>query len=194
MLNTINIERLKRGDRKEFQEFFESFYPKLMALACRFVDENTAKDLVQEIFTEFWENKKDLKVENLQSYLFKCLQNNCLNHLKHQMVVEEYEAHVSIAEARLAFWSEKTDANDVLKHVINQDIREIIESSANKLTPKCRQAFYLCYFHDMSHKQIAEVMNISSRTVETHIRQAILFLRTDLKDLFILLLAFTIRH
>ena len=44
----------------------------------------------------------------------------------------------------------------------------------------------------MSHKQIAEVMGISTRTVETHIRQAVHFLRTDLKDLFIVLLLFSL--
>lgn len=190
---TIDIEKLRQGDEKVFQVFFEYFFPKLMGLACRFVDEHTAKDLVQEVFTTFWENKNKLDVENLQSYLFKCIQNNCLNYLKHQMVVDEYEAHVRMAEARLAFWSEKTDSNDVMRQVIEQNIHEIIETSVTKLPPKCREVFYLCYFHDMSHKQIAEIMNISPRTVETHIRQAIHFLRTDLKDLFILFLLFAVR-
>lgn len=188
MPTIIDIETIKQGDKKAFQHFFKYFYPKLMVLACRFVDENTAKDLVQEVFISFWENKKTSAIGNPRSFLFKCLQNQCLNHIKHQMIINEYETHVRIAEARLAFWSEKTDANDVMKHVINQNIREIIELSAQKLPPKCREAFILCYFKDMSHKQISETMGISLRTVETHIRQAINFLRVDLKDLLLLYL------
>lgn len=50
-----------------------------------------------------------------------------------------------------------------------------------------RQAFRLAYFHDMSRKEIAEIMGISPRTVEGHIRQALAFLREDLKGLFLLI-------
>ena len=173
----IDIEKVRKGDHAAFKTFFECFYPKLMALACRFVDEQVAKDLVQEVFTSYWEQKKVIQPDNIQSFLFKWLQNSCLNHIKHQMIVDEYESCVRIAEARIAFWGESTDSNDVLKSVINQDLREIIELSVNKLPPKCAQAFRLAYFHDISHKEIAEIMGISPRTVEGHIRQALAFLR-----------------
>ena len=163
----IDIEKVRKGDHAVLlNHFFECFYPKLMALACRFVDEQVAKDLVQEVFTSYWEQKKVIQPDNIQSFLFKWLQNSCLNHIKHQMIVDEYESCVRIAEARIAFWGESTDSNDVLKSVINQDLREIIELSVNKLPPKCAQAFRLAYFHDISHKEIAEIMGISPRTVE----------------------------
>lgn len=161
-----------------------------MALACRFVDENVAKDLVQEVFVSYWEQKKVIEADHIQSFLYKWLQNSCLNHIKHQMVVGEYEARVRIAEARIAHLNEVSDFNDVLKQVMDQDLREIIEQSVKKLPPKCAQAFRLCYFHDMSHKEIAEVMDISPRTVEGHIRQATKFLRADLRDILTLVLMF----
>ena len=183
----IDIEKVIKGDHVAFRTFFECLYPKLMSLACRFVDEQVAKDLVQEVFTSYWEQKKNIQADNIQSFLFKWLQNSCLNHIKHQMIVDEYESRVRIAEARIAFWSESTDSNDVLRSVINQDLREIIELSVNKLPPKCAQAFRMAYFHDISRKEIAEIMEISPRTVEGHIRQALSFLREDLKDLFMLI-------
>lgn len=190
-MNTlIDINKVKEGDHTAFKNFFECFYPKLMAIACRFVDEQVAKDLVQELFATYWEQKKMVQAENIHSFLYKWLQNSCLNYLKHQMVVDEYEARVRIAEARIAFLDETSDANDVLKHVINQDLREIINISVNKLPPKCAQAFRLCYFHDISRKEIAEIMDISPRTVEGHIQQAVAFLRKDLKDLFLFIFMF----
>lgn len=192
MKDSIDIEKLKQGDKKSFRLFFECFYPKLMALACRFVDEHTAKDLVQEVFVSYWEQKNDIEANNIYSFLCKWIQNNCLNYLKHQMVVEEYERRVRLAEARLAFISEKTDTNEVLQEIISQDIREVIETSLHKLPPRCREVFCLYYFQDVSHKEIAERLHISVRTVETHIRQAVLFLRKDLKHAFLLLLFFYI--
>lgn len=163
-----------------------------MALACRFVDEQAAKDLVHDTFTTYWEKKQQIEAQNLQSFLYKCLQNSCLNYLKHQCVVEEYEAKMRIAKARIDFLCESTDHSEEFKQIQDQNLHEIIESSVCKLPPRTAEAFRLCYYHDLSHKEIANAMNISPRTVETHLRQAILFLRDDLKDMSLLLAAFTL--
>lgn len=190
-MDSIDINKIKQGDYVAFRSFFEFFYPKMMAMACRFVDEQAAKDLVHDTFTTYWEKKKEIDAQNLQSFLYKSLQNNCLNYLKHQRVVEEYEARMHIAKARIDFLCERTDSNDVFKQIQDRDLREIIELSVSKLPPRTAEAFRLCYYHDLSHKEIAVAMNISARTVETHIRQAILFLREDLKDISLLLAAFS---
>lgn len=186
----IDMTKVKEGDPVAFRNFFECFYPKLMALACRFVDEQVAKDLVQEVFASYWERKKAIEATNIPAFLYRWLQNDCLNYLKHQMIADEYEARIRIAEGRLAFWNNRTDGNDVLKQFIDRDLREIIEISVNKLPPKCAQAFRLCYFHDLSHREVADVMNISVRTVDGHIHQALTALRKDLKHLFLLLFMF----
>lgn len=185
-----DFAKIKSGDRKEFRKFFEFFYPKLMSFACRFVDEAEAEDLVQDIFTSYWENMEEIDASNIESYFFRWLQNRCLNSLKHQKVVGDYESKVRIAEARLRFWQEHTDHNPIFSKLDKQEIRREIESSIEKLPPKCAQAFRLFYFHDVSQKEIAEVMGISVRTVEGHIHNALKHLREDLKGkslLFVLL-------
>lgn len=186
----LDIHKIKEGDQAAFKSFFECFYPKLMALACRFVDEHAAKDLVQDVFASYWEQKKSIEADNIQSFLYKWVQNRCLNYLKHQMVVEEYEARIRIAEARITFLYDRTDTNDVLKQVIDKDLRGLIENSVKKLPPRTAEVFRLCYYHDLPHKEIAKVLDISPRTVESHIRHAVLFLREDLKDLLLLFTAF----
>lgn len=187
----FDIKRIREGDEQAFRHLFVALYPGLKALACRFVDEQTAEDLAQEVFLTYWEQKQKVEVDEIRSYLFRCIQNSCLNHLKHCLVVEEYESKVRVAEARLAWMGEQSDENDVIKSVVARDIDGLVNASIDKLPPKCAQAFRLCYFRDMSHKDIAETMNISHRTVEGHIRQAVLFLREDLRPLFILLLGFS---
>ena len=190
MEDVVDIEQVRGGDPVAFKRFFECYYPKLMSLACRFVDEQVAKDLVQEVFVTYWKQKEMIEADNMKSFLYKWLQNSCLNYIKHQMVVDEYQARVRIAEARIAFLNEMTDNNDVLKRIINQDLREIIELSVNKLPDKCAQVFRLCYFEDLSRKEVAEQLGVSPRTVEGHIHQALTFLRTDLKDLLVLIFMF----
>jgi RNA polymerase sigma-70 factor (ECF subfamily) len=186
----IDIYKLKQGDQETFRLFYTYFYPKLKAFACRFMDEDTAEDIVQEVFVSYWVQKHKIQADNIHSYLLKWTQNRCLNHLKHRIMVEEYELQVRLAESRMIFFDHMMDTNDAFKQVYSRDLRELVEKTINKLPPKCAQAFRLCYFHYLSHKEIAEVMEISSRTIEGYIQQAIHALRKDLKNLFMLIFMF----
>lgn len=190
MIRSIDIDKLQKGDTKAFHSFFTDFYPKLMAFACRFVEQQTAGDLVQDVFLIYWEQRKTIQTDNIHAFFYKTLKNKCLDYLKHQAVVDDYEARVRVAEKRIAFIEETTDINEVFLSVVNQDIREQIEASVDKLPEKCAQVFRLCYFHDIPQKEVAGIMDISLRTVESHIRRAVLFLRDDLSKLFLLIFMF----
>ncbi|MDR1381368.1 MAG: RNA polymerase sigma-70 factor [Tannerella sp.] len=185
-----DIEKIKSGDDVAFRRFFECFYPKLTALACRFVDDATAQDIVQDVFASWWEKKHEIDADRIGPYLYKWTQNLCLNHIKHQTVVKEYEARVRIAEARIEYLNNISDFSDVLKAITDNDIKEQIEASIKKLPPQSAQIFRLCYFGEMTHREIADGMQLSVRTVEWHIRRSILFLRKDLKDLLMLAFMF----
>lgn len=182
----------RKGDAKVFQQLFEKYYPKLKALACRFVNEQTAEDMTQEVFIDYWENRKTVNTEYIYTYLNKCLQNKCLNYLKHKKVVEQYAARklaaeTRIAEVRISYLNHAPDFdNETMKQLIAKDLKERIANSVDKLPPKCAQAFRLCYFHDLKHKEIAGIMKISTRTVETHIRNAMSELRVSLQDILLI--------
>lgn len=164
-----------------FRRLFESFYPKLMTLARRYVDEQTSKDIVQEVFVSYWEKQNEFQAENLHSFLFKWVQNKCIDHIKHQMVEEDYASRVRVADERKKYIDQTTDHNDILGAIMSDELREIIETSVNKLPPKCKEVFKLNFFHEMTYKQIGIVLNISHRTVEKHIYKAIAYMREDLK-------------
>jgi RNA polymerase sigma-70 factor (ECF subfamily) len=186
----IDMEKVRQGDKAAFRDFFVCLYPRLMALACRFVDEDAASDVVQDVFASYWERKHTIEADNIQSFLFKWVQNHCLNYLKHRAVVEEYEAQVRLANARILFLDSMSDSSDTFLQLMHRNLREVVEESIRKLPPKCAEAFRLCYFEDMSHREIAEAMHISPRTVEGHIRQAILFLRDELRHIWIIAMMF----
>lgn len=190
MIKSIDIDKLQKGDTEVFHNFFADNYPQLMAFACRFVEPQTAEDLVQDVFLLYLEQRKNIQTDNIQAFFYKALKNKCLDHLKHLAVVDNYESRIRIAERRVAFIEETTDINEVFSFVANQDIREQIETSVDKLPERCAQAFRLCYFHDISQKEVADIMNISLRTVESHIRRAVLFLRNDLNKLFLFFFMF----
>lgn len=186
----IDIEKVKKGDPKAFQKLFQVFYPKLMSYASRFVDEHTAEDLVQELFTSYWEKKDRINADNILAFMYKWLNNSCLNYLKHQAVVDAYEAKIRLAEQRAASMELFLEQNDIFKQMVSQDIRNMVQLSLKKLPPRCAEAFELCYLQDMTYKEVAEKMQLSQRTVETYIYQAINFLRTELHNILLSLLMF----
>lgn len=189
--NTSAIwKKIKAGDPEAFHRFYVLSYPKLRAFACRFVDVETSEDVVQEVFVSFWEKKATLQIEDIQPYLYKWLQNCCLNHLRSCTTEKEYMSRLAIAQARIDHLESQKDGNDILTELFKRDLRSVIDAAADKLPPKCAQVFRYCYWEEMSHKEIAEKMGISVRTVETHIRNAVLFLREELKDTLFLFFMF----
>ena len=177
----IDLEKVKQGDPDAFRAFFAFLYPKLKALACRFVDEETAEDVTQDVFTSYWERKHLIQADNIYSFLFKWLQNDCLNRLRHQTVVEAYEERMRLAEARKTYWDRQLETNDLLRRLIDKDLLETIELAVKKLPPKRAEAFRLCYYWNMSYKEVAAMLQISPRTVEGHIHAALTFLRSKLR-------------
>lgn len=187
-VNTIDINKVQKGDETEFRLLFNIFYPRLMSVACRFVPEYIAEDIVQSVFVMYWEQKAVLIPNAIHSFLYKCTQNNCLDYLKHQSVVLGHEEEMRLAEERIAFQLQGSDVNELWNEVVERDIKQLLETSIAKLPPKCRQAFELSYFNEMTYREIAEVMHISPRTVEEHVQKATKFLRADLKEILFCLL------
>lgn len=181
----FDMNLLREGNPAVYKKFFTYYYPKLMGFACRFVDRSTAEDIVQEVFLYVWENREVMQLTRPLSFLFKNVQNKCLNYLKHKMVVESYEAEIRIAKKRLLYIMETTDGNAVYSRVIEQDVSAILKQALEKLSPKCAKACYLYYFRDYSVKEIAEILEVSPRTVEGYFYRALITLRKELKDILL---------
>ena len=73
---SIDINKVQKGDETEFRLLFNLFYPRLMSVACRFVPEHIAEDIVQSVFVMYWDHKSALITNAIHSLLYKCKQNN----------------------------------------------------------------------------------------------------------------------
>ena len=95
----------------------------MMAFACRFVSEEVAEDMVQDVFVMYWEKRASMSPDSIRSFLFKCTQNQCLNFLKHQNVVRDWEDNV-----RLAIWLKNVSLS-IRKHrtTVSRGITWLIE-------------------------------------------------------------------
>ncbi|MDR1813972.1 MAG: RNA polymerase sigma-70 factor [Tannerella sp.] len=184
----VDIEKIRQGDEAAFKVLYTSLFPKLTAWASRFVCEDDALDIVQDVFADFWEKRATLEVNDLKKFLSKWVRNNCLNYLKHRAVEKEYAARMLIEFARDEYQASLSDDNEVFNELVNKDLREKIEAALTKLPARCAEVVRLRIFHDLEHKDIAKKLKIKDRTVESHFRNAAIKLRDDLKDLLTIML------
>lgn len=178
--NNYLLSAIQRGDQKAFDTLFRKYYPTLCAYGHRFVDLEDAEEIVQDSLLWIWENRENLIIEiSLSSYLYKMIYRKALNKL----------AHIDAAQrANTQFYEEmKEMLQDTDIYQIEELTQQIKDAIAN-LPESYREAFVMHRFQDMSYKEIAEILEISPKTVDYRIQQALKQLRLDLKDYLPLLL------
>ena len=166
-----------------FERLYFDMQPRMFAFSRKFIeDREVARDIIQEIFFEFWENRlvTDIKT-SVNAYLFKVLHNKCLNHIRDSKIRGRYVSYVDIKlrEAELLFFDEDQES---YKSIFLKEIEEIFNASIENLPEGCREVFILSRNQGLSNKEIADQLNISVRTVENQIYRALKILKTNLKD------------
>jgi RNA polymerase sigma-70 factor (ECF subfamily) len=172
----------------EFNYLFEKYYPGLLFYATQFLCEEEARDVVQDVFMDLWKKKETIIVgDKIQAYLYRMVYSHCINILNHKKVELKYsEATIELYNQKKEFY-ESEENNEIIRKLENNELNNIIEAAINELPDKCKEIFKLSYLHCLKNKEIAEIMNISQRTVETHRYNALKILREKLKYLFSLL-------
>lgn len=176
------LSKLQQGDKKAFNVLFRKYYPTLCAYAHRFVDLEDAEEIVQDVMLWLWENREILLIESsLSQYLLKMIYHRALNRIAQKEV--KYRADTLFYEKNQAM------IYDVDFYQI-EELTKRIHTAIAALPESYREAFIMHRFKDMSYKEIAELLNISTKTVDYRIQQALKLLRKELKEFLSLALIF----
>ncbi|NPA36612.1 MAG: RNA polymerase sigma-70 factor [Chlorobi bacterium] len=167
------LYKLKKGDKDSFNYIFNKHYREMVLFAIGFVeDRDKAEDIVQSVFLKLWENRNKININiSLRSYLFKTVQNKCLDLIKHTNV--KNKAKEDIIANTQAFSED---------NIASYDLIEKLEESINTLPDTVKRIFTMSRFEDKKYKEIAQELSISVKTVEANIGKALKILRENLKD------------
>ncbi|MGQ7871011.1 RNA polymerase sigma-70 factor [Sunxiuqinia sp. sy24] len=159
-------------------QVFLQYSEPLFYFALKFVDEELAKDVVQDVFFKLWEDKSLTVKSSVSGLLFTMVRNKCLQHLEKQKVRSRYEetASIDLRQDEICFYS--TGASSLIQQELQEQLQQVID----QLPEKCREVFVLSRFHDKRHKEIAAELGISIKMVEKHISRALKVIRIELKD------------
>ena len=177
----VLFEKIQAGDVKAIDILFMRYYPLLCANAKQFVDFDDGQEIVQDVMVWFWENSSMQVIESSpKNYLFRAVKNRCLtlinrNELKQRVVSSMYE-------------NQQSQYEDPDFYIVEELTRNI-ENALSRLPETYREAFEMNRFQSMTYNEIVEKLNVSSKTVDYRIQQALKLLRVELKDYLPLLMA-----
>lgn len=166
------LESVRNGDERAFEQLFRALYAPLCGYATKLLGtSNDAEEVVQAVFFKLWERRSDLNIEtSFKAYIYRAVHNACLNQLKHEKVKQQYAAHVKATQV-------EGIADDVLEQ---KELEQEIGRAIAQLPEKCREVFELNRSEGLKYKEVAQLLNISEKTVENQMGKALKLLRGKL--------------
>jgi RNA polymerase sigma-70 factor (ECF subfamily) len=182
------IRLIQKGDQAAFAEIYQRHWDLLYFHALKLLKNgDDAKDVLQEVFTTLWNNAASIAIHtDLKGYLFTAVRNRVLNLIRDNKVYERY----------LQLFAHYLDKHrvDTVEKIQEEELVAAIEQIIASLPPKMRQVFELSRNEQLSHRQIAQYLQISEGTVKRQISNALQHFRTRLDKPESLVIILSILH
>ena len=178
------LAKLRESEHSALTEIYNRYWKYLYQSSFRILqDHDKCADVIQEVFVNLWEIRSKLFIKlSLKSYLYAAVKYEVLRQLRKQVINDDILDFIDTL---------KDNSNEELMEYkeLQQQIDQIIE----ELPSRCQEVFKLSRLEHLTHKEIAEKLAISTKTVEYHIANALVYLRSQLGktlsiELFILFL------
>ena len=170
----------EQEELRVYEELFRSNYQRLCQRVHRITrDADAAEDIVQEVFVNFWNSEKRQHIATPEAYLYRAALNKALNYASSQKRRTELETEYR-EQQPLSVSSADQD-------IQLQELQSKIQQHIAALPPMCQKVFLLSRYEEMSHKEIADFLSISTNTVDNHIKKALSVLRKVLLSLLLVL-------
>lgn len=170
-----------------FEKLFrENFTPLCTFCQFRFgFEPDQAKDIVHAGFLKLWETDASLSsVQPIVPYLYKIVANLCLDTIKHRKIKQQHELRVLQKDRRAV--SGNSFEGVELKQLVAE-----INQAVTGMPEQMRKVFTLCRYEGLKYTEVASLLNMSVKTVETHMSRALARIRLKLAAYLVLVIIFT---
>ena len=161
-------QAIKSSNSAAFKTLYFRHYESLYNFVWyRTYSAELAKDILQETFTRLWQNRKKLNVnKSIKAYLYRIANNLIIDYNRKNTSKRSYLSKL-----------ERENYSDNEQFI---DTELSLKTALDNLPEKLRTVFTLSRYQGLKYSEIAEVCNISIKTVEKWMSQALQLLREEL--------------
>jgi RNA polymerase sigma factor (sigma-70 family) len=163
-LDATLLQQIKDDDQSAFDIIFERYWKKLYQTAlARLDDDETAQDIVQEIFIKIWQRRKNLEIHtSLENYLQSAVRFGVISHFRSK---KASELQLQNALERINFLEDSVASlTDYL------ELEKTLENAVNVM-PEMLKKVYLLRSENHSIKAIAGELGLADQTVKNYIAE-----------------------
>lgn len=184
MTKTPNISSLNKDT---FEKLFKEYFKPLTSFAFKFVkDVDDAKSIVHDVFMKIWEKKDEIDMsKSVKSYLFTSVNNRSLNFIRDNKKFTNEELIMDMQH------DEHWEPENAMSA---EEIQKKVDATLESISPKVKQVFEMSRNEGLKYKEIAEKLDISVKTVETHMSTALKALRENLKEYLTVIVLFLLSN
>jgi len=170
------FDKIKNNNQKAFEELFNLYYQNLCDFSFLMINNKScAEEIVADVFANIWIKRKKIKInKNVKSYLFRSTKNTTISYLRKRKnnieIIEEDQLNVFNA------------GSIPDEQIINKETYLKLIKLLNIIPERSREVFILHRFNGFKYRDIAEILEISIKTVEKHMTKSLKLLRETYKN------------
>lgn len=165
---------LKNGERWAFREIFETYQKRLYYFVFSITKSNFAtEDILQEVFVKVWMKRETINLScSFDSFIYTITRNHTYNHLRGIASRESLKKEVC---RNLKHYNRQTEDSILLA-----EYQDIVNDILESIPVKKRSIFILSKQQGKSNQEIADLLNISPKTVKNHLWKTLQLIRVQL--------------
>lgn len=162
-----------------YKKLFMLLFPSVKRfVGCLVKSSHFAEEIAADVMITLWRNRKDLiEVRNIMVYSFVIAKNLSLNFLKK----ESGRRIVSLDDVDVSLETDNITPEQIL---ISDELKNRLNQSVDALPPRCKIIFKLVRQDGLSYKEVAEILDVSVKTVDAQLVIAIKKLSENVKKEF----------
>lgn len=170
------LRALGDSDKKAFAMLYNMYAGKCLSFVRSIIkDEEAAKDITHDLFVKVWLKRELIsKVDSFSSYLFRMARNAVMDRLESEVIRRRFATEkMTVSENFRSYVDEKVSENE---------LQMLIFRAVSGMPEQRRKIFTLSRYQGIPNSEIARMFDISVRTVENHLTNALSDIRLMLAE------------
>jgi RNA polymerase sigma-70 factor (ECF subfamily) len=172
------LQQLTHNDQAAFTAIYQRYWKLLFREAMNVLrSQKEAEDCVQELFVSLWNRRQNLAVNSsLKAYLQTAIRYQCIDRIEKDMIRNGYLEDFS------SYLSARQTLPSVEEEIYARELAANIDQVMDKMPDKMREVFRMSRQQHLTHREIADRLNISEETVKKQIYLALKIIKTNLPN------------